>query len=390
MVILERPYASDFLLGWLSESGHPVLDNSFAREVSQRRGLNLNLVAPADAVDRLNRGERVFTNCEDALAWILDNVENPALVEPIRLFKDKAAMRQLFQQLDPDYFFGAYDLPQLRALDFEAQLAAHVPFVVKPSVGFCSVGVYVVNNASDWQAALAAIDELVDLWSTTYPEGVVNAHTFLIEQYITGQEYAIDAYFDEAGRTVVLDVLQHDFASPEDTSDKLYMTSPRIMTEMAPRFAEWLDQVNQLVGARSFPVHVEVRVGADGRIRPIEFNPLRFAGLGGTDISKHAYGFLTYQAFLENAQIDWPAAFAGKEGEVFSMSFYVPGDAPYGRFDYDAFGLAFPGHLELRPLDVEETGAYAFLFMATPEADPTLRQRALTVDVQDFVSPFEE
>ena len=88
-------------------------------------------------------------------------------------------------------------------------------------------------------------------------------------------------------------MLRHDFTSPEDTSDRLYVTSASIVRDTSTMFASWLDRVNALIGARNFPVHVEVRV-SDGHVSPIEFNPLRFAGLGGTDVSWYGYGSVSY------------------------------------------------------------------------------------------------
>ena len=77
----------------------------------------------------------------------------------------------------------------------------------------------------------------------------------------------------------------------------MYVTSASIVRDTSTMFASWLDRVNALIGARNFPVHVEVRV-SDGHVSPIEFNPLRFAGLGGTDVSWYGYGYRTF-LFLE-------------------------------------------------------------------------------------------
>ena len=124
--------------------------------------------------------------------------------------------------------------------------------------------------------------------------------------------------------------------------------------------------MNALVGVRNFPVHVEVRV-ADGHVCPIEFNPLRFAGLGGTDLSLHAYGFRTYESFLNDELPDFDAAFAGRENKVYSMSLLNPPQGATGdeRFDYDAFLGRFSHVLEMRPFDVRRVGNYGFLFLET-------------------------
>lgn len=93
MIILDEPYASVPLLDWMEASAHPVLANEFTEKLTAG-GRALNLVDAAECARRLEAGERIYTNSENALAWILDHVDNPTLTDAIRLFKDKAAMRE--------------------------------------------------------------------------------------------------------------------------------------------------------------------------------------------------------------------------------------------------------------------------------------------------------
>lgn len=388
MVILDEPYASPQLLEWLERSQHPVLRNAFARRMALSSGRALHLVDAEEAAARLDAGERVYTNSENALAWISEHVENDSLTRAIATFKDKVAMRTLLSQLDKGFFFRACSADELSQLDF-AELSAHAPFVVKPARGFCSMGVHVVNNQADWQAALADFAENASVWASMYPDSVVAGGDFILEQYITGQEFALDAFFDEAGAAHVLNVLRHDFAGPDDTSDRMYTTSAVIVREHAPAFEAWLTRVNSLVGARNFPVHVEVRVGEDGVVRPIEFNPLRFAGLGGTDVAQHAFGFRTYEAFLAGALPDFSAAFEYAGDCVYTMSLLNPPAGVTGeeRFDYQAFSRRFARVLELRRFDVPTFGCYGFLFVETDDG-PQGRSELdylLHTDLREFI-----
>ena len=381
MIVLDEPYASEPLLAWLESSQHPVLDNQFARTGLQGRALNL--VPVEEAVRRIDDGERVYTNSENALAWIVGNTRNQGLARAIGLFKDKAAMRQVLSALDPDLFFKTCSVDELFKLDF-SKLPA--PFVLKPSVGFCSMGVYAVSDREDWERALADIQKNAASWHDLYPESVIGTGSFILEGYIGGTEYALDAYFDEQGRARILNVLRHDFASAEDTSDRMYVTSAAIVRDNAPAFAAWLDRVNALVGARNFPVHVEVRVD-EGHVCPIEFNPLRFAGLGGTDVSWYGYGYRTYEAFLDDAPPDFESAFAGKDGKVYSMSLLnAPADVNgEERFDYEAFAQRFSHVLELRPFDVRRTGNYGFLFLETDADSADELDFLMRSDLKEFL-----
>lgn len=381
MIVLDEPYVSEPLLSWLKESQHPVLDNGFSHALGQERGLNL--VSDEEAATRLDAGERVYTNSENALAWIVDNAHNESLVRAIGLFKDKAAMRRELAGLDPDLFFKTCSVDELFKLDF-ARL--ETPFVLKPSVGFCSMGVYAIQNREDWERALADIQKNASTWHDMYPESVIGAGSFILEGYIEGTEYALDAYFDEAGQARILNVLRHDFASAEDTSDRMYVTSAAIVRDTATMFTTWLDRVNALVGARNFPVHVEVRV-KDGHVSPIEFNPLRFAGLGGTDVSWYGYGYRTYQAFLENDDPDFDVVFDGKQDKVYSMSLLNPPEDAKGEesLDYDAFTARFSHVLEMRPFDVKRVGNYGFLFLETDEATADELDFLKVTDLKEFL-----
>ena len=368
MVILDKPYASPQLLEWLEASRHPVLRNAFSCAAALRSGRDLHLVDAAEATARLDAGERVYTNSENTLEWICAHTSSRQLVDAIATFKDKVAMRTLLASMGESFFFRACTADELGELDFAA-LEPHVPFVVKPVRGFCSMGVHVVRSRADWEAALADFAANASTWASMYPDAVVAGGSYILEQYITGQEYAFDAFFDETGKAHVLNVLRHDFAGPHDTSDRMYTTSAAIVREHASAFEAWLTRVNSLVGARNFPVHVEVRVDKAGIIRPIEFNPLRFAGLGGTDVAQHAFGFRTYEAFLEDKLPNWQAAFAYAGNHVYTMSLLNPPTGITGEesFDYQAFSQCFARVLELRQFDVPTFGCYGFLFIETDE-----------------------
>lgn len=381
MIVLDEPYVSEPLIEWLEESRHPVLDNNMAQCIA--RNAALNLVSAKEAIQRIDAGERVYTNSENALAWIVENTHNVSLSRTINLFKNKALMRLELASLDPGFFFKSCSVDELFKLDF-SKLAT--PFVLKPSVGFCSMGVYAIHEREDWERALADIAASASSWHEMYPESVIGSGSFVLEGYIEGTEYALDAYFDEKGGAHILNILRHDFSSPDDTSDRMYVTSADIVRENTRAFTAWLDRVNALVGARSFPVHVEVRVD-DGHIRPIEFNPLRFAGLGGTDVSYYAYGYRTYEAFLKDVAPNLDAAFAGKDGKVYTMSLLNPPVAANAAtcFDYDAFRACFSHVIELRPFDVSKVGNYGFLFLETDAHTASELHFLQNTDLKEFL-----
>lgn len=174
------------------------------------------------------------------------------------------------------------------------------PCVLKPAVGFFSLGVYSIENAQQWRAARDDIAAGAVRWRKEYPAAVLDNQVWLLESLIQGTEYAVDVYFNSRGEAVICNILQHDFASSEDVSDRLYYTSADIIRRMSGPLEAWFDQINERLGLRDYPVHVELRRDADGHMVPIEFNPLRFAGWCCTDISLFAWGFPTYGCYLDD------------------------------------------------------------------------------------------
>ncbi len=244
-----------------------------------------------------------------------------------------------------------------------------------------------VNSRTQWDAALADIQQNLPVWRSRYSESSLAEDSFIIEPYLDGTEYAVDAYFDENGEAVVLDVLRHEFKDANDTTDRCYVTGPSVIRQHAAHFAEWLTEVNRFVGARNFPVHVETRM-KEGVITPIEFNPLRFAGICGTEISYFAYGFHTYDYFLRGLRPNWDELLAGKEGKLYCMG-YVPAPEPLANgeagFDYDAFQQRFSGLQAFYRFDPQETGALGFVFIETSEGDESERAFLRDADLGQFL-----
>ena len=353
-----------------------MLDNAVARDLSRARALSgaepLNLVPEAEFAALCRAGgagtepPRIYTCSENSLAWVCEHVDNPQLVGSIAKLKNKALTRELLRPLYGDYFYRRLSLDALRVLPFEE---LRLPCVVKPSVGFFSLGVRIVRDRADWQAALAAIEHEAASWREQYPDSVVDSEDWLIEEYIDGDEFAVDVYFDAQGRAVICNILRHEFASASDVSDRLYYTGASVVRAHLAEFEDWFNQVNALLGLRNFPTHVELRRDAQGRIRPIEFNALRFAGWCCTDITLFAWGFHSYGCFLNGQRPDWDTILQGREGKLYTLIVLNKPDncPPVQHFDYEALCRGFGRVLHVRKSDFTRYGLFGFLFTETPE-----------------------
>lgn len=384
MLLLDKPYVSDFLRDTAARCSMPVLDTPVAREAL---GDSACLTSPEIFVDLLRSGgRRVYSNSENAIDWIASNLGFTGLPGRIRLFKDKVAFREMLRPLYPDFRFRGVPLAELERVD-PAEFSK--PFIVKPAVGFFSLGVHVVAEDAQWPGVVAAIRAEAEGIARQYPAQVLGLDTFIIEESVPGEEFAVDVYWDGEGRPVILNVLAHLFADAASVNDRCYITSRAVVEPNLERFGAVLGEVGRLAGLRDFPAHVELRVDEAGNVGLIEGNPMRFAGWCVADMTWHAWGVNPYEAYISGLIPDWDALFARRGDTVTSVivADLAPGtdQSAIRSVDYDAFQARFSRPLELRRIDWTQYSVFAFLFAehepdALDELDPILRS-----DLNEFL-----
>ena len=217
MIILDDAYVSHRMQDYLQETQQPVLETEMAQNLQAQCQGALNLVAPDEAAKRVEAGERLYAQSEAHLDWVVANVDKDRLHHAIDFCKDKALMRSALASLYPDYFFKVVTAAELADMPFPQEAA---PVVLKPNVGFLSLGVYVCATEQNWTHAKAEVAAHLDEWSSWYKGSVIAADRFLVEGVIEGTEYAIDAYYDAKGEPQIMDILRHDFGGFGSLCDK--------------------------------------------------------------------------------------------------------------------------------------------------------------------------
>ena len=395
MILLDKPYVSDFLIKMAVEEHIPVLESTESKRVfndwqaAAGEKISSPLLESQEVVKRMKAAPdmRLYTNSENTIAWISHNLEFTDYPRTIGVFKDKLRFRKMMRKLYPDYAFHGVSFDELDTVD---PSTLPMPCVLKPSVGFYSLGVHMVQSEAVWQQTVQRVKAEVGHIRTMYPEQVLKVDHFIIEECIEGEEYAVDAYFDEKGEPVILNVLVHLFASAEDVSDRVYMTSATLIETWHDKFTDALRKLGKVSGAKNFPVHAEMRVNANGDIHFIEVNPMRFAGWCLTEIARYAYGVNPYSYYLENKKPDWQTLLAASRGKVFSI---VIADVPPNisttditHVNYEAFIKRFSRVHEVRCIDYTEYPVFAMLMVEVPEDDLSELHAVLTADLGEYIT----
>jgi hypothetical protein len=387
MIIIDKPYVSDFLITTIKENNIQIISTTNAREMIKDESLSWISEKEARYIFDNNPETRVYTNSENSISWIEKNFSSSNLPTQINIFKNKIKFRELIKDSFPDYFFLGTKYGDLRKIVIEE---IKFPFIIKPAVGFFSLAVHKVDDIHQWNRVLDKIETEIEQLKGIYPKEVVDITDFIFEEYIEGEEYAIDCYYDEKGEPVILNILHHIFSSESDVSDRIYSTSKEIMEKYSSVIQDFLITIGAKTKLRNFPAHVEVRISSNGKIVPIEVNPLRYGGLCTTgDISWYAYGINSYRYFLENKKPDWKDIFSTREDSKYSIivlnnnSGFDENEIDY--FDYDLLLNDFKKPMSLRKIDFKKYLVFGFLFIETTVGKEEELNQILSSDLRKYI-----
>ena len=386
MYLIDKPYISEFLLDTIRENNYKIIATREAKELVTDS--SLNWISEEEAILSLknNPYQPVYSNSENALSWIENNFNESELSKQINVFKDKVAFREQIKAIFPDFKFQKVKLQDIQNIGTED---LSFPFVIKPSVGFLSLGVYIIEDENDWANAKKEITQ--ENMKSIFPKKVLDTSHFIIEDFIQGEEYAIDYYHNDEGEVVVLNILHHIFSSGIDTRDRVYSTSKEIINKHKTELEKFLSKIGNQLNLRNFPAHAEVRIDENGKIIPIEINPMRFGGWCTTaDLLGVAVGFNCYKCFFENNSPDWNNIYLEKEKKIFSLIVLDnnSGIAPINidKFDYEALANNFETPLLVREVDINNFPLFGFVFAETEPKNRDELYRILNSDLKEYIS----
>jgi len=388
MFFVDKPYVSDFFKMTVRDNGIPVVGTDIAKELDLYSGTKV--ISEDRAIEMAQESDNliIYTTSENSIGWISNHLAFSNLPGKIELFKDKLKFRELTRSIFPNFYFKSVRVKDLKKIQFSE---LPIPFIIKPAVGFMSMGVYKVSNFEEWNNTIDSIITEIDQIKDLYPVEVLDTSSFIIEQCINGDEFAVDAYYNSVGEPVILNILNHTFSSDTDVSDRVYISSKKVIESNLKEFTEFAERIGNLAGVKNFPVHIELRRDNDGTLLPIEVNPMRFGGWCTTaDISFLAYGFNPYLYYYSQKKPNWSELLKGKEGKLFCI---IVLDNSTGiaideitSFNYEKLLSKFEKPIELRKIDFQKYPVFGFLFTETRENNFIELKNILDSDLNEFIS----
>ncbi len=384
MFLIDGPYVSDYLKQTLQDLKIPVIQTRYAEKTL--KGYQVNFVSEGEAIQGFNMNSEVYTNSENALDWILTKFPTSELASTINQVKDKVRFREVLSAIHPTYYYKDCPYSDLKKIDPES---IPFPVILKPSIGFFSLGVQRIDDKTQWAKTMSRLDVLTSSYEGLYPAGVLDNTIFILEEIIPGEEFAVDCYYDARGQVVILNMMKHLFASGDDVNDRVYVTSSAIVGQYLDPVQGYLNKLGELFKLKNFQAHIEIRIDKN-EIASIEINPLRFGGWCSTaDLAQYAWGMNIYEALTSKSIPDWQALVRRDPYKVFALivlnnSTGVPGKNIVS-FDYDKLLENVQGPLELRKTDFTRFPLFGFLMCHVPANDLSELEGLLHSDLSEYI-----
>lgn len=380
MLILEKPYVSELLIDTIVQNDWPVLNNQVIKNSEIEDGAFDRI--PSNSAKNFYLAQEfplIYSNSDIAQDWVLKNLPKSNLSDYIRLFKNKIMFRDFLKPLYPDFFYKKISIEELKTLDISK---IPYPIILKPTNGFQNIGTYYINSLTELHSIIPKLEQHI-LHLTK--DKNFQATDFIIEEYVEGEEFIIDAYFDRDGEAVILNIFQHPIINKSNISDRIYLTSANIIIKYLAKFSMLLRNIGRLKNIRNLPIQMKVRVKKDGSIIPIEINPMRFANWCASDIAKYSWGINVYECFLNQNMPDWNAILSEAKNQVF---YYSIAEKPIGidikEFNYNKWLNNYSNILEVRRIDYTKNPIFALIFGIARNNDEIIK--ILSLKINDYIS----
>ncbi len=354
-----------------------VKDEIKVKVISEEDFRNSELILKAD--------DKVYAPTESALEIILERSEDPVFTNAVNMLKDKYKFRELMSNLYPDFFFAKTTINELENI----KLDLDKKYIIKPTKGFFGTAVKELTGETNISEITKEIRNEIKESSRYFPESILSKNELIIEQFVDGEEYAVDMYFNENGKPEILNIYHHPLPERNEYFNVLYYTNKDIFNRFYDRLKAIFVELNQHLNIIDFPIHAEFKLENDTLI-PIEMNPLRYGGFGLADLAYHAFGFNPFDAFFNNFKPNWKQIWTERNENHFGWILGYNGtdiDVNTHEPDHETYREYLGNILHYVEIDHKENPAFSIAYVK--DNSSISLQRLLKTEFNDFFVPVK-
>jgi hypothetical protein len=253
---------------------------------------------------------KVMITSEACIETIKGRVDD-ARKRAIEVLKDKYEFRKIVADIYPDFKFQLVGVEEITHLKIDRKS------VIKPVKGCFGTAVREIVPQTDMEALKSELLEELNQNGAVLSEDVLSKEAFLVEQYIDGEEYAVDMFYDSKGVPCILNIYHHPMPENKSYLHMMYNSSKKAFDKIYVQAVAYFKSLNEILKVRNFAIHSEFKEDK-GSLIPVEMNTMRFGGMGLGSMGYYAMGLNSYACFLNDTEPDWDAIWQGKEEDVFS------------------------------------------------------------------------
>jgi hypothetical protein len=230
----------------------------------------------------------------------------------VEALKDKARFREILKDIYPEYGFSTVKLEEIRNVRVSRKS------VIKPVRGIFGTAVRVVEQDTDFHQVSKELEEEIRKNAKVYPGSVLSAEDFIVEDFIEGEEYAVDMFYDSNGEPKIVNIMHHPLPVNNAYIHMMYNSSKAAFDKVYDKAHLFFTQLNKTLKVKNFLMHSELKIH-NGKIYPVEINSMRFGGMGLCNLIYYSHGINPFLCFLEDLEPDRNKLWNGKEDAVFSF-----------------------------------------------------------------------
>ena len=258
-----------------------------------------------------HEGTKVCITSEYSMATVLNRLD-PTRKKAAIVLKDKLEFRRLLHDIYPDYAFRHIKTEEIPGLKISKKS------VLKPIRGIFGTAVKIVGPGTDFSKLADEIDFELEKNSRVYPDSVLSGGDFLLEDFIEGEEFAVDMFYNSNGEPCIVNIMHHPIPEHESYVHMIYNSSMWAFDAIYDKAKEFFTQLNRILNVTNFAMHSELRL-QNGRIHPVEINSMRFGGMGLCNLAYYAFNVNSFLCFLNDSEPDWYSIWREHKGRIYTF-----------------------------------------------------------------------
>ncbi len=247
---------------------------------------------------RFDANDKVCILSETSLALVKSRLNDNSQIKAVELLKDKYEFRKILSKIYPNYFFQTVGIDEIQNLQVDKKC------VIKPQKGFFGTAVLEIDKTTDMQKIKNQIESEVNKNSSLFPEEMLSSKSFLVEQFIEGEEYAVDMFYNDKGEAVIVNLYHHPMPKHPEYLQMLYYSSKKVFDEINAKSVHFFEELNNILQVKNIALHAEFRLKNNDYI-PIEINPMRYGGMALGTMVYYGLNVNPYQTFANNEKPNW-------------------------------------------------------------------------------------